>query len=441
MGLFNRNTSKELLITVSDKEWVESNFQCMVRIFGLPQKEQLLFNKDNFPRTFESQTIHLDNLIEDFCNQLQLDKSLFSYEIVQDIRDSVNTPYIFAERPKDFNIDYDYQENKFNITIAKNILKHPKWLITSACYEFCKARLIQFNLEFDTSEETNLFLYLVSVYFGYGVIIGQNLVDIGVSQDAMWVERWSYVAKIPVPIIAYSLAIFSRFKNDLHPIWKEHLPKGIRTEYDRAIEFIKENDSTIFDVKRGDTVLNINYLFQLSYKQYRSGAITNAISTLQKILLISDDVINRANVYNNIGYYKLRLGEYSNSIPDFKNALVLYPNYGYANDNLGFALIMIGDLILGKEYLEKAVQTNNNNEAYSYRNLALYHQKNGNFESAELNYKKAFELNKQVDLLDYYYGCFLIERGDKNIGLEYIKLSSENGDHEGIELYESIKHD
>src|ERR1035437_3457653 len=341
MGLFNRNTSKELLITVSDREWVESNFQCMVRIFGLPQKEQLLFNEDNFPRTFESQTIHLDNLIEDFCNQLQLDKSLFSYEIVQDIRDSVNTPYIFAERPKDFNIDYDYQENKFNITIAKNILKHPKWLITSACYEFCKARLIQFNLEFDTSEETNLFLYLVSVYFGYGVIIGQNLVDIGVSQDAMWVERWSYVAKIPVPIIAYSLAIFSRFKNDLHPIWKEHLPKGIRTEYDRAIEFIKGNDSTIFDVKRGDTVLNINYLFQLSYKQYRSGAITNAISTLQKLLLISDDVINRANVYNNIGYYKLRLGEYSNSIPDFKNALVLYPNYGYANDNLGFALIMI----------------------------------------------------------------------------------------------------
>jgi len=382
MKLFGINIGSkkndDLQITANDREWVESNFQWLVKVYGHPKSEQVSITDKWFPETFKSKKITIDNLIEDCCNHLGLDKNLFSYEILEDIRDTPNMPYAFEKRPVDCFLYFDGPTKRYKIELAKSILKHPNWLVSTFCYEFSKARLIQSKVEYDTGTDTNLFLYLASVYFGYGVIIGKTLTDIGMKTDGFWETKWSYVSDIPYQVMAYALATFTKLKNDINPIWKIDLPQEIQTEFDFSIDYIIKSKNELFDARRIDNSLNAEKLFEIADNQYQSGEISRAISTLQKIIFLTDDSMLKSHVYNNIGYYKLRLGKCKNSISDFENALKLDANFGYANDNLGFALIMTNNLEKGKLYVEKAMQTENNDNAYSFRNLALYFQKRHN---------------------------------------------------------------
>jgi len=432
------NKPSELRITSADREWVESNFQWLVKVFGHPRKDQISISEKYFPQTFSSKEINIENLIADCCNQLELDRDLFSYEIYEDIRDNSNMPYAFEGYPIDCFLHYDEKSGKYLIVLAKSIFKHPNWLIASICYELVRARLIQSKVEYDTGEDTNLFLYLASVYFGYGVIIGQNLSNIGRSMDAIWETKWSYIADIPYPVLAYALATFARLQNNLAPSWKDLLAQEIKTEFDLSIEYIGKSNNELFDARQINNALNADKLFELADIQYQSKEISKAISTLQKIVFLTDDNMLKADVYNNIGYYKLRLGQYEKSISDFQNALNLDPNYGYANDNLGFAFIMIGELDKGKNHLDRAIKTGNNDDAYSFRNMALYYQKKGDFEASERFFQMAFDKQSHVDLLDFFFGQFLIEKGDDKKGSKHIQISADIGEPEGIELLRKI---
>lgn len=75
---------------------------------------------------------------------------------------------------------------------------------------------------------------------------------------------------------------------------------------------------------------------------YTSGALEQAISSLQASVTFDAPNSRKTWAHNNIGYAKQMLGNYSGSIPDFENALKFNPNNGYANDNLGLAWIMAG---------------------------------------------------------------------------------------------------
>ena len=71
--------------------------------------------------------------------------------------------------------------------------------------------------------------------------------------------------------------------------------------------------------------------------------------------------------------------------------------------------------------------------------MALYFQKKGDRKSAEDYFQKAFSMESPVDLLNYFYGQFLMENGDKKKGLEYIRVSADNREIEGIELLKKME--
>jgi tetratricopeptide (TPR) repeat protein len=148
----------------------------------------------------------------------------------------------------------------------------------------------------------------------------------------------------------------------------------------------------------------------------------------------------KADVYNNLGYYNIRLKNYEESVSYFKSSIKIIPDYGYANDNLGYALIQLGKLEEGKEFLEKALKTENNDIAYNYRNYALYYQAKGELNKTEYYFKKSFEfITDPVDLLEYHYADFLIKNGDTEKGLEFLKKAVDKGEPEAIEKLNKIK--
>ncbi len=94
----------------------------------------------------------------------------------------------------------------------------------------------------------------------------------------------------------------------------------------------------------------------------------------------------------------------------------------------------------GKRFLDKALETESNDIAYTYRNYALYYQAKGDTNKAEDYFKKSFDsIKDSVDLLEYHYADFLINNDETNKGMEFLKKAVEKGEPEAIEKMNEIK--
>lgn len=189
-------------IKEDDKEWVNEKFRWLVRVFSLPETDQISLSEAHFPRVFQDKEMKVESLLSDCANHLGLDPALFSYDIFHDIRDTSGIPYTFADKLRDCFLYFDETKGKYVLVLANNIFRHPKWLITSTCYQISKVKLIQKGVSHDTASGIPLFLYLAATYFGYGVIIAQNLIHSGRFADSMWERKWNYKADIPAPVLA-----------------------------------------------------------------------------------------------------------------------------------------------------------------------------------------------------------------------------------------------
>jgi len=235
--------------------------------------------------------------------------------------------------------------------------------------------------------------------------------------------------------MAYALATYAKLNNQEHSKWINELPNELKILLEKAIIFINEHPYSMSSSEESQA----NDLLIQAYKECKRHDFDTAISTLNKILLITKDEQLKSVVYNNIGYYLILKGDIGGSIKYFKKVLEINPNFGYANDNLGYALIRTGCLEEGKSYIEKAFRTGNNNVAYSNRNLALYYQEKGETELAEKHYKKSFQnMTIPVDLLEYHYSEFLIGLGQRDKGMEYLKKACEKGETEAIKRMNEI---
>src|SRR5690606_5247190 len=173
----------------------------------------------------------------------------------------------------------------------------------------------------------------------------------------------------PKEIMAFGLALHCKLREEDNPPWLKEISAALRTDIIQAVELLDSEPSPLVAKEE----LQANELFHQADRQYSDGNYDDAISSLQKVLFLTTDPILRCDVFNNIGYYMMRKGDYENSIAPFRNALEIDPNYGFANDNLAYALIQIGRLDEGWEYLQKSIQNENNDKAYSFRNMALYY--------------------------------------------------------------------
>ena len=434
---FNKRTKEpKFRITEPDRNWVEDNLKWLIEVFGYPsrQDEQILITDKFFPKTFSTREFVVRNLIEDLCNLLGLDSSKITFELHEDLRDIYGMPFEIQGKP--FETETEVRDNNYTIHIAKSISKRPNRLIFSLIYEFIKIRLAENKLQYDTGDDTSLFIFIAGIYFGFGIPLSQNLTNRGRIDDGFWETKWNYVSEMPNEVIAFGLATFSKLIEQDNPDWKNELPIELRLQFEGAIAFLNISPSTIYSKAE----LEANDLFNQADKEYQNGDFDSAINTLQKILFLTKDELLKADVYNNIGYYQLRSGEYEKSIQNFRKALQIDSNYGFAYDNLGYSLIQTGQLEEGKLQLQKALKTENNDDAYTYRNLALYYLAKGELEQAELNFQSAFEkATISVDLLELHYANFLIKQGKTEMGMEYLEKAVEKGEPEAIKRMNEIK--
>ncbi|EMR02757.1 tetratricopeptide repeat protein [Cesiribacter andamanensis] len=428
-GFFKSKQETPFQITEADREWVEDNFKWLVQLYGYPNRQsgQIELNETSFPQTFKAPIVEVRNIIDDLCSLLHLNSGKIIFELHEDIRDTSGVPYEIEGMP--FESETVLGEDSYKIFIAKSLLQHPQRLIFSLIYECIKIRLSEDKLQYDTGEDTSLFIYLTGVYFGFGLILSQNLVDRGSASNGVWETKWNYVSDMPNEVMAFALAFDSKLVAEDNPSWKNHLPKDLKSLFESAIRYLEKNPSQLFSKAELDS----NDLFQQAEQEFLDNDFDAAITTSQKILFLTNDELLKAEVYNNIGYYQVRKGDLEQSIRSFKKALEIDSNFGYAYDNLAYALIRIGSAEEGWQYLEQARATKNNDKAYSYRNHALYYQAVGNYEMAEKNYELALQCAAgPVDLLEFHYGEYLLAKGESDKGSKYINIAIDKGEPEAV---------
>jgi Tfp pilus assembly protein PilF len=430
MKIFEINhANNKFNITEADRLWVDENFRWLKSVFGYPNKmeEQVLLNEKFFPGTFASETVKIEHVITDLCKLFGIPRQLVIHEILIDLRDYNNIPYQIEG--KAFECETELKKGEYKIFVANSLQKHPDRLVYSLIYEFIRIRLTESDLEFDVGgDDTAMFIYLAGIYYGFGVILAQNLLHAGRSSDGLWEIKWNYGSEMPQSVMAFSLATYANLTGENDPSWKNEFKGDFRKMLEEAIIYLQQNPNDLYD----EMEVKANDLFNQANDYFEKNEFDEAIATLQKILFITSDDVMKADVYNNMGYYYMRTKNYQQGISNFRKALALGPEYGFANDNLGYALIMTGELDEGASYLHKAMATANNDMAYTYRNFGLYHQRKKEYDVAEQWFQKSINEKTPVDLLEYHYAEFLLEQGDHERAKEFFRKSAGKKEAEGI---------
>lgn len=434
-GFKNKNKETKLFITETDKNWVEDNFRWLIKVYGDTENrgEQALINKTFFPHTFKSERVEIENVICDLSELLNLDSEKITFEIIEDLRDSYGLP--IETEGIEHETELEICDEKYKILITKSLIKRPNRLIYNLVYEFINIRLTESKLLFDTGDETSLFIHIAGIYFGFGVILSQNLNDVGRVSDGLWETKWNYNSEMPIEVMAYALALFSKITKNDNPVWRVEFPEEIKTLFDKAVNHLEKYST---DILKDNELESLNLFCQADNK-YHNRQYDDAIKSLQKILLLTKDDFLKSDSYNYMGYIFIRKGDIENSILYLKKALDLNSNNGLANDNLGYALILNGQLENGRQYIEKAILTEDNDFAYTYRNLALYYFRLGEIVKAEENFELSFSsITEPVDLLEFYFAEFLISQGFNEKALKFLNIAVEKGEHEAIKRLNEI---
>jgi tetratricopeptide (TPR) repeat protein len=422
-------------IADADKHWVEENLRWLIEVYGYPNKEEeaVLLTPKFFPATLSEEHVSAANLSADLCELFGLSRDIISIEIFTDLRDSNNIPY--GVEGTSTGCETEITDGAYKILVANALHKNPERLLHCLVIEFIRIRLTESQVKFDAGgDDTTLFLYLAGIYFGFGVLLARDLYQVGRSHQGMWETTWHYGSPMPDNVMAFSLATYANLTGDNTPEWRNEFKPAFKKLLERALMYVQENPNDLFR----SAEVQANDLFNLSNEQSDRGDFEGAISTLQKILFITDDYVLKADVYNNIGYFDLRMKNYQQGVSNFRKALALGPEYGFANDNLGYALIMTGELEEGLSYIQKAQQTGNNDRAYTHRNMALYHQRKKQPREAEEFFRKAFAENTPVDLLEYHYAEFLMEQGEQEKAKAFFIKSAEKQEKEGMDKMKEL---
>ncbi len=426
-------------ITDNDKQWVHEIFKWLIEAYGYPDREfsPILLTKEFFPNAIAHKEPAIGPLLADLCVLFNIDPSVISYDAEEDIRDAHGIPYQFQDAPFECDLEIFSKENiyHYKLFFAKSLLKNPKRLVFNAVFQFIKIKLAHGDIEWIKDDDHSFTFYLIGIYTSWGVLLSQTMIDVGRENDGSWVRTWGYVSPMPIPIMAYSMALRSSLIEEKQAPWSGYLPPDIRVQYEKSVEYIKNEDNPFYNKQE----LTARALFKEAILQAEAKNYDGAIELYQKAVFLTIDSRFKSAIYGNLGYTLSCKGEFQKSIPWFQKSLEIDPQSQYAYDNMGFAFIMSGDTDTGLYYQKLGEQTGKSVPAYTYRNMALYHQKKGEIEKARQNFQKAFEhITIPVDWLEYLYSRFLFEQGETEESLVYLQMAVEKGEPQAIQWMNEI---
>ncbi len=419
--------SSTLPVTQDDKAWVEENFLWLFRSWGYPHigAPQYLFNEEFFPESHQLDLPNAESLKVDICHLLGLRPDRVLIEFREDIRDLHQMPYEFESEPFEWAVDL--QSDLKQITLASYLNKHKARLLHCMVLALVKVRLYEDQLNYNTGEDDDHFVFLAAIYQGFGAMLMTNLVRHGKSDDGFWEETWNFTSIVPDEVMAFALALYLDIVVQRSPDWMQQLSQKHQKLLQSSLCYLAANPNQLFDAAEAEAVK----LFEEGYEEGQQNNFEEGISISRRALFLTKDAMLLSDLYNNIGYYQQRQGFYEMSIESFHSAMDHDDSNVYAFSNLGFSLIMSGKLEKAEPFVRELLNLHED-LGYAHRNLAVYHWKKGNAELAEEHFKSGLEQGSKTDLLELLYAQFLLEKDKATEAKTQLAKAIEKGEPEAL---------
>ncbi len=387
-------------VTQDDQAWVEECFENLMNAFGYPTiPADIQWSEKYFPSSYNTLITEPELVLDDLCSLLDQDKKRFEIVLIEDLRDS--------------GLDYAYEGNIFEaevvigkdrhiIHLANSVISNPNRLLYILAKELIVFTLQDRFANYDKKEDESLLAYIAAIWFGFGTVFGNNLVYHGFETSLESTTSWVNHAVMPPQVFGYALAYMEKlvfqsmysFKGDVGRYYKS------------AVRYLEQKDVRLVNKQEHDAL----EFAHLSYDASEEHDWERARELALKALFQTQDIYLQSDLNNCIGYSWLMNRDYDKAIGYFERALELNIGNAFALDNMGFSYLQLGDLELGRSFIEKAISTSGNDEGYSYRNLALYYWKKGDLVTAGSHFQKAIKhKGMKVDLLDELYQKFIAE--------------------------------
>jgi Flp pilus assembly protein TadD len=204
--------------------------------------------------------------------------------------------------------------------------------------------------------------------------------------------------------------------------------------YKKSFLYLSQTNDSLLAHEKLHARLQRSELYERARKLYRQFEFGKAVEVADELLRLAPDI---STYHNLIGFYKLRLNKFEESIAHLNTAISLHPD-SYQYNNRGFAYLMTGDLQNAYKNFMISMELDSKN-SFLYRNFGIYFTKTKDYPAARINFDKASELDPKTELIHYFTGLLKLETNEREEAINEFRLSSEIGEPEGIKKLNELK--
>lgn len=235
----------KLVVSEEDKAWIEQNLNWIQEnIVDILKQPVVLPTKRFFDRTFtktEEDAHYLLKKIGEICD-IQTDSIEMGFYSEQQIEIDSGLKTESEEKNGTAGL-YIQDDDKFSILIEIGELQDPVSLMSTIAHELCHFKLMGLEGIIHDGYENELITDLLSMAYGFGVIVAYSSFRFSQFIDGNWLG-WQSSAKgyLPQQCIAHILAEIEFRKGNKEVDWDKFLNDSIRLDFQNSLSYLHDNE-------------------------------------------------------------------------------------------------------------------------------------------------------------------------------------------------------
>jgi len=198
---FSKKKQLQFNITEKDKEWVINCLLSLVSKYGDS------YLNHSFDLTNFNSNIGVDSVFQNLLSCFKIEYIKYKIEEISLIQSTSSIPYEIEGEVFETSLVKD--EDVYIIFIEKNVLKDSQYTLSKLILIAVEIYLIETAFDYGKDEEGRLFIYIASIFFGFGKEVANELYNIGRNSEDFMETQWTRIAIIPANVFAFALATYS----------------------------------------------------------------------------------------------------------------------------------------------------------------------------------------------------------------------------------------
>lgn len=212
----------------------------------------LLPTSNDFPIKWNKSRDNALAAFEIICSNMQIIPNEIKIDFYDNGIKEINmgTSVIFTEsdpeNPEAAGLyHHEKVDGKFQISIDEALIEKPDSLIATIAHELSHVKLLG---EKKLNENDEMLTDFATVFFGLGIFNANTAFQFYQQSD-----RWGYsnMGYLKIDEWAYALALFAFLRQEDNPEWKQYLSKTIKSDFEKCLQYMIENEEDIFKFEDG----------------------------------------------------------------------------------------------------------------------------------------------------------------------------------------------